>query len=145
MKSLEIKKITGTAFSSVSVKNMLIRECQENSIGFNTKVIFSEFLEIESEYRCFVYNSQIVGMRKYIGGIYDSIPDKTEEYLFKKLYKGIKYTPYSFYNRYCCFTGKTPVLIEMNDIWSTGLYGLSEKLFNIMFLSRHRQIISSKN
>lgn len=85
------------------------------------EIMISELIDIDSEYRCFVFNNELVGIQNYSGD-FKIFPDisKIEEII--KSYKN--YSPIAYTLDVAISEGKT-VIIECHDFFSCGLYGFS--------------------
>lgn len=109
----EFKELTGIFYTA--------------SIDFDSlkekKYFFSEILEIQSEYRIFVYNGKIVGIKHYLGDVY-KIPSLS---FLKDVVEEIK--DRDVYSFDVASTTRGEALIEVHDIFSLGLYGFDEKKY----------------
>jgi hypothetical protein len=98
----------------------------------------SEIIDIESEYRCFVFRNKLVGINYYTGD-FKIFPDIS-----------VIETMISVYNYSFPYTldvgiadGKTFVL-EIHDFFSCGLYGFSDhRLLPIMFIDSFNHILNT--
>jgi len=90
----------------------------------------SEYIDIESEWRCFVYQGQLVGLQNY-SGVFSMFPDiKTILYMIHE-YKSapIAYTLDVGVRPIVEVDGSTfnqTFVIECHDFFSCGLYGFAE-------------------
>jgi len=107
----------------------------DNVVG-ETMVYISEVINIVSEYRCFVHEGKLTGIQYYLGDfrVYPSI--KMIEDMIKD-YKSAN----------CAYTldvgvGKhgTTALIEVNDMWAIGSYGMDAKEYTLACVRRMREI-----
>ena len=111
-----------------------------SDINPNTSVYTSEVVDIVSEYRCFVHKNELVGIKHYTGD-FGCFPDILEINEMIRLYK--KDAPIS----YTLDVGiiekaskdKT-ILIEINDFWAIGGYGLDGKTYVRMLIDRFQEI-----
>ena len=88
--------------------------------GLNYMV--SEVIDIESEYRCFVYKNELVGLQNYSGDftIFPNV-EKIKEIIEKfKVEAPVAYTL-----DVGCLKNKT-FIIELHNFYSCGLYGFSD-------------------
>ena len=90
--------------------------------------LVSDLLDIASEYRCFVHRGKLVGMKHYLGNVYDIPNEKYVSKVISEFNKMSKRTTYSF-DVSTDIYGKNQ-LLEVHDFFSTGLYGFSE--YNIL-------------
>lgn len=94
---------------------------------FNSKIL--------SEWRCYVYYDKVVDMRNYSGDIYQTPMKEYLDYIIGKN-KGI------FPNTYVIDVGilewqKEHVVIEYNDMWAIGNYGVPNDLYIRMLKERY--------
>lgn len=92
----------------------------------------SELINIESEWRGFVYNGELVGLQNYSGS-FDVFPDVL------KMKEMIKF----YYNQPIAYTldvaideNYNTVIIEVHDFFSCGLYGFSDHKILPFMLSK---------
>ena len=136
------------AFASGVIKNIkslpiLLSDYKDD---WNIEILVSDVIDVQSEYRIFVNNlkydslHKIIGMKHYLGDEF-LIPNK--DYVLKVIdyLSTIKDLP-------CCYTldvgiladGSTQV-IELNDAWSIGSYGLNGEEYLEFILHRWIDII----
>lgn len=92
----------------------------------DTELYFTDTIyNIISEYRCFILNGEIIGVKNYKGNPYQCLKEKT----VLEMVNNFKNCPNS-YSMDLGITecGKT-ILIECNNGYSTGNYGLSDILY----------------
>jgi hypothetical protein len=111
-----------------------------SDVNPNTAVYTSEPIDIISEYRCFVHKNKLVGIKHYDGD-FTKFPDVfTIESMMQKYYDE---SPVS----YTLDVGlvrdgndfKT-ILVEINDFWAIGGYGLDGKTYVRMLIDRFQEI-----
>jgi hypothetical protein len=111
-----------------------------SDVNPNTSVYTSEVVDIVSEYRCFVHKNKLVGIKHYAGD-FTRFPDVfTIESMMQKYYNE---SPVS----YTLDVGlvrdgnsfKT-ILVEINDFWAIGGYGLDGKTYVRMLIDRFQEI-----
>ncbi|SRR6266403_2969011 len=96
------------------------------------KYQFSELIQIESEYRCFVYQNKLVGIKNYSGDFtifpnIHSINKMIES--FKKL------APIAYTLDVGILDNDNTVVIEVHDFFSCGLYGFNDlRILPLMFI-----------
>lgn len=112
-----------------------------------TKVFLSETVDIFSEYRCFVHNKKLVGLQWYSGDFteFPSI-DKILSFINKMNkweHSPIAYTldvgiikSKNFENNDSPESDSRTVVIECNDAWSIGNYGLDPLIYAKMLRDR---------
>lgn len=101
------------------------------------KVMTSEVVDMVSEYRCFVKNGSLVGIKNYIGSFL-LFPD-----IYKIMRMIIDYrdSP-SAYTLDVAITDKgDTILIECNDGWSVGSYGLDGDVYASFLTRRWAEIM----
>lgn len=110
-------------------------------IDKNTKLekgsyLFSELIDIESEWRCFVYKGQLLGVHNYINSL-SHYPDINVIEEMIQNYKGL-----DAYTLDVGVNDKGTFIIEIHDFYSCGLYGFRDysKLLQ-MLISSHKQKI----
>ena len=99
----------------------------------------SEVIDILSEYRVFVNNAKIIHSSNYLGDFTKNIDYTYVENLISK----IKYKPISFTLDVALLKDGTSELIEMNDFWSIGSYGLYCEDYFKMLNDRYFEILSN--
>ena len=102
--------------------------CTEAPVG-NYQI--SDLIDIDSEYRCFVYNKELVGVKHYSGD-FTMFPDiiKIKEMISEYKSAPIAYTLDIGINKDGVF------VIEVHDFFACGLYGFQEHKTYIQMLSR---------
>lgn len=136
-----------------------------SNVNPNTDVYTSEPINIVSEYRCFIHKNELVGIKHYAGD-FTKFPDVfTIMSMMQKYYdeSPVSYTldvgvvSETVTSRYlhqlddCCTVGRSKtntsfktVLIEINDFWAIGGYGLDGKTYVRMLIDRFQQIKNKK-
>lgn len=105
----------------------------------DTRVLVSEVLNIESEYRVFVNRNEIIGMKNYIGNFF-VYPDPK---IIKIAIASYKNPPISYTIDFGVTLEGETVLIECNDGWSVGDYGLDQDIYAKFLLDRWIQITNA--
>lgn len=101
----------------------------------------SDLINIQSEYRCFVYKQKLVGINNYSGDftIFPNI-DK-----INKMIESFKSAPVAYTLDVAICDGAT-VVIEVHDFFSCGLYGFSDlKILPYMFSQWYYEYIRKIN
>ena len=105
-------------------------------ISDETAILMSQPINIISEYRCFVHEGELKGIQYYLGD-YKLYPDiRVVESMI---------SDYTSSN--CAYTldvgvtddGKT-ILVEVNDMWAIGSYGMDARTYTLMCVRRMREI-----
>jgi hypothetical protein len=136
VKSFEQKQLTGFVCSSFS-------DFTKHCTGYemNTKVYISDVLKIRSEYRTYIHKHDIVSSLRYKGD-YDKAPSKVvlEEmlYLLRHVNMPIAYS----IDVGILDTGET-ILIECNDGFALGNYGVNSMKYAEMHRDRWYQLINA--
>ena len=119
VKPLEEKVVKGTVLHSWS-------DAEEYwNLDSNDIVLCSEVVTIESEWRCFVYYGKILGIQFYYGNqetLYDESVIKEAIHLYKDM-------PASCSLDFGVTNDGRTILIEMNDGFAIGCYGLPDVLY----------------
>lgn len=110
---------------------------QFKTLGFPDEypVLASEVVKFTSEYRCFVLNNEVLDMRRYAGRI-DWLPDLN---VVKDIVSKFKNSPVAYSVDVGDVLGHT-TLIEVNDSYSLGIYGLPAHLQVKMLVTRWKEI-----
>lgn len=132
--SSDIKKFTGDVFTHENhLKNLrTFDKCTDE-----TEVWISEVLEFETEYRVFVSNGVIYGMKHYKGDFslmidIDSVKEMVS--VFTK-------APSAYTLDVGLADGET-FLVEVNDMWAIGSYGLEGRDYALLCARRMKQIMN---
>lgn len=116
-----------------------------SDVNPNTAVYTSEVVNIVSEYRCFIHKNKLVGIKHYDGD-FTKFPDIfTIESMMQKYFDespvsytldvGLKQVGKGLYET---------ILIEINDFWAIGGYGLDGKTYVRMLIDRFQEIKNKK-
>jgi len=103
--------------------------------------LISEYIEIDSEWRAFVFNNRLVGLQNYSGD-FTIFPDVE---LIKKMI-----TDFNYNSAYTLDVGINQkdgtFVVEAHDFFSCGLYGMSDyKVLPLMFINTWNKLIGGKN
>lgn len=103
------------------------------------RVLTSEVVNMVSEYRCFINKGKLVGMKHYLGDfkIFPNV-DLIEECISKCNIDNISYTM-----DFAITDKNETILIELNDGWSIGSYGLDPEIYVKFIIDRWRQILQN--
>ena len=96
----------------------------------NEFVQLSKRIEILSEYRCFVFRNELVGIKHYIGD-FKIFPDIK---IIEEMISVYKDAPIAYTLDVGIKDSRETIVVECHDFFSCGLYGFSEyKLLPLMF------------
>jgi len=96
--------------------------------------MISELLDIESEWRGFVYNKKLVGLQNYSGD-FTNFPNVKAIYKMIDLFESTDDVPIA-YTIDVCISGNRTSLIELHHFYSCGLYGFAD-LNNLAYMNAH--------
>jgi hypothetical protein len=123
-------------FSGGVIKKAFSKE-QFYELPSDTKVMISNYIDMSSEYRCFVNRSKLVGLKHY-NTDFTLFPDIK---FIRQAIEAYKSAPISYSLDFSVSdTGETSV-IEANDGWSLGSYGLDSETYSRFLIDRWLQII----
>jgi hypothetical protein len=125
------------AFPSGVIRRQSSRSDLFNDVPDDFKVLTSEVIEMVSEYRGFVKRGKLVGLKQYIGD-FRVFPDMRviDECISKYVSAPSAYTiDFAVTDK-----GET-VLIECNDGWSVGSYGLDGEIYADFLMTRWLEIM----
>lgn len=139
----DVKLFTGFVLEKFStLQNIGMYYSDVNS---NTAVYTSEVIDIVSEYRCFVHKNELVGIKHYSGDfkLFPSV-----SYIHKMIEEYKDEAPISYtldvgiieINKNEVISFEQTVLIEINDFWAIGGYGLDGKTYVRMLIDRFQEI-----
>lgn len=106
----------------------------------NTEVICSEIVEFVSEWRCFVIDNSIVGIKHYIGDENCSCNHKVIESALAAFHN----CPSGFAMDFGITSDGRTLLVEVNDGYALGAYGLEPKLYCKLLTTRWRELMGTK-
>ena len=115
--NIELKKFTG--FVAENKEKALLFE---PSIKDNTEIFYSDVIDIISEYRCFIYNKELVGVKHYDGD-FKLLPNFN---IIKRCINDYKKSPISYTLDFGITDKNETVLIEAQNFYSVGLYGFND-------------------
>jgi len=126
------KEFVGGVIKQQSSKSLFF-----NDISNDTPVLVSDVVDIISEYRCYIIKGELKGIKWYIGDI-RIFPDVK---VIDSAISDYKSCP-SAYSLDVGITkeGKT-IVVECNDAWSLGNYGLNDTTYANLLLTRWIEII----
>ena len=104
-------------------------------------VEFSTFIDMESEYRCFVYKNELVGVKNYQGS-FELFP---AIHIVKEMIDKFKDSPIAYTIDVAITPEGHTILVECQDMISIGNYGLNGATYVKMLRDRWFQIMKTKN
>ena len=109
----------------------------------DANALVSETIDMESEYRCFIYNKELVGMKHYQGN-FSKFPKMG---VVNSMIKNYTDAPiaYSLDVAVCKNSIFDTVLVECNDFWSICNYGLDPVIYAKMLRDRWFQLTKYRN
>jgi hypothetical protein len=129
------KDIKGKKFVKSNDKIKLFTEICTTAPPGNYQI--SDIIEIDSEWRAFVYNNKLVGLQNY-SGEFDKFPNVE---IIKQMIQEYKSAPIAYTLDVGIFNDKT-FIIEVHDFFSCGLYGFANhKILPFMFSDWFNQFI----
>jgi len=136
VKPLDVYKLfTGTVFTSGFDIHKI-----PNLLSDDIKVLISEVVEFVSEYRCFVLDNKLVGCKNYTGD-FTVLPDFD---LIQYSIVNYKNSPSAYTLDFGITEYNNTELIEINDGYGFGAYGLNPIIFCKMIAKRWSDIINKK-
>lgn len=136
MKPLDVYKLfTGKVFTSEFDLNTI-----PHLFSDDIAVLISEVVKFDSEYRCFVLNNEFVGCKHYTGDF--TIFPKFDE--IKCAIREYENSPSAYTLDFGVTNYNETELIEINDGYGFGAYGLNPIIFCKMIQRRWSDIINKK-
>lgn len=118
------------------VRNKAQAEMYFNNLIKSTPILISEVVNFVSEYRCYIVNGEIKGVKHYLGDFF-IYPDGNK---IREMVKAYTTAPAGYsLDVGVLDTGET-VLVECNDGWSLGNYGLAPNLYVSLLVARWREM-----
>ena len=131
----EHKLFTGRVVNNLFDVRLHLNKCDEN-----TPILCSEILNMVSEYRCFVNRGKLVGSKNYTGDFTKNI----DYNIVKEAIVEYDGQPISYTLDFCVTDSGETVLIEINDGFSLGSYGLNPITYTKMIVDRWNEITNKK-
>ncbi len=110
-----------------------------SNVNPNTAVYTSEPINIVSEYRCFVHKNELVGIKHYSGD-FNVFPNTSEIKSMIQKYRDESPVSYTLDVGLVRDNGFKTILVEINDFWAIGGYGLDGKTYVRMLIDRFQEI-----
>lgn len=128
----KLKEIPAGVITKKSSRELLFQ-------GFNeeTLVMTSNVIEMVTEYRCFVLKGELVGVKYYIGDFEKFIDCN----IVKDAIKQYTDAPIAYTIDFALTDKNETVLIECNDAWAIGNYGLDGSVYSKMLYERWVEMI----
>lgn len=104
------------------------------------EILCSSVIDIQSEYRCFVFNKQLVGCKNYTGD-FRVLPDFN---IVEQAISDFKEQPVAYSLDFAIDKNNKTTLIEINDAIGLGYYGLNPIVYARMLESRWIEIMNSR-
>lgn len=132
VKPLELKKFSAGVLTKQKSIDTFFKDLDPT-----TPALWSSYLDIISEYRGFVLERQLVGLKHYAGD-FDILPSISE---IRNAISAYKDQPKAYTIDFGITNGEQTVLIECNDAWSIGSYGLDPIIYTNILLKRWFEIV----
>ncbi len=107
-----------------------------------TEVLVSDVIDIVSEYRCYVINNDLKSINYYLGD-FRVFPDVT--IIDEAIAVYAPESPSAYSIDFGVTSEGDTVLIECQDAWSIGNYGMEDRLYSTFLSRRWLEIMSVKN
>jgi len=135
IKPVAIKLFTGDVIHSDSMKKLFMD--YYDGVTPDTELYVSDVIDIISEYRCFIHEDKIVAIH-YYGGDFWRYPNVSIIEDMVHAYKGS--SPISYTIDVGVTDNDDTIIIELNDMWAIGSYGLDRDLYVKMCLDRINEL-----
>jgi len=135
IKPMEIKLFTGFVHDGMQYSCL-------NGIPDETLVMLYEpfKFDIVSEWRCYVYNNTITDIRNYSG---DFFVTPNEEYITNIIKTNKDTFPIAYTIDVGVLANGENVVVEYNDMWAIGNYGIPNYLYLRLLRARYFEIIKN--
>ncbi len=110
-----------------------------NDVADDRPILLSEVIDIVSEYRCYVYDKKLQGIHWYQGD-FKIFPDIK---LTEEMIAAYKSQPAGFSLDVGVTKDGHTVLVECNDGWALGNYGLQASKYTTLLMKRWMEIFKS--
>lgn len=107
----------------------------------STEILASEPIDFDSEYRCFILNGEILDVRRYTGSL-EWYPDLSK---VRKMIASFREAPVAYSIDVGSANGGQTVLVECNDAYALGSYGLAGHLQTKMITARWHEMCAPGN
>lgn len=124
-------------FESGVIERSSMKTLYSPNIDKSQIVMISDVVDFITEYRGYVINKELVGLKHYKGDI-RVFPDVS---VIDNAINDYKNQPKAYSIDFGVTSAGETLLVECNDGWSLGNYGLSSKLYSSLLIARWREII----
>ncbi len=131
----KVKLFAGGVISNASSKEFF------KEYPSDTKVMVSEYIDMSSEYRCFVNRGKLVGIKHY-NSDFTLFPDMN---FISDAILNYSKAPISYSLDFAVSNNGKTILIEANDGWSLGCYGLDAETYSRFLMDRWIEITKCLN
>ncbi len=107
---------------------------------FNLFVYKQEKINFISEYRCFIHKGKLVGIKHYKGDFTKFI----DVSIINDIISEYKNPPIAYTLDIGLCENNNSYLIEINDFWAIGGYGLDGEIYSKMIIDRIKEIVEIK-
>lgn len=105
----------------------------------DTRIIKSTLVNFESEYRCFVTRGELRGMKHYIGD-FELFPNMAMVHEMISEFEKSGEAPWAYTLDVGVTDNGLTLLVEVNDMWAIGSYGLDGDTYALLCARRMKQI-----
>lgn len=126
------KRFSSGVIENFDTINLLLGDIEDSE-----PVMISNVINIISEYRCYVIEGKLVGIKHYLGD-FKKFPDVD---FIENVIQKYKNQPVGFTIDFGIMENGETCLIEVNDGWSIGNYGLRDKIYAKLLLKRWLEIL----
>lgn len=105
--------------------------------GYSKEVYVQPVVDIVSEYRCYLSNNRVVGMKHYNGDPF-KYPNPT--LIHRSIELGNEFNYHSYVLDFGVLADGSTILIEPNDAWAIGNYGLEPEQYYLFVRNRWLQM-----
>jgi hypothetical protein len=126
-------------FTGYVVNNKSDLAYAKYDVKHDTKILISETVNFISEYRCFVLNGEMVGCKNYKGD-FRVTPNFS---IMESAIKDYKEQPVAYSIDFGVTDEGATLLIEMNDAYGLGSYGLDKNIYCRLLEARWDEIIKN--
>lgn len=127
-------------FTGFVVNNNFLDLWKIKHLSDDIKVVKSEYLKFISEYRCFILKKEMIGWKNYTGD-FKILPNFN---IIETAIKEYKEQPIAYSIDFAVTETNQTVLIEINDAFSLGSYGLNPIFYCKMIKARWEEIMKNK-
>lgn len=129
----EVKKFTGCLIEKSSTVDFLKKY---DNLSDEDQVYVSDVVDIISEYRCFVHRGILKGIKHYSGD-FKIFPNVK---IISNMITDYKEANIAYTLDVAILKNGETILVEVNDMWAIGSYGLDGKTYVSMVVDRFQEI-----